>query len=520
MSSIFTFTNEPETDFSVTANVTAFQKALDAVSSQAGRTYGAIIDGAEVSAARTFASTSPADPSRVIGHFPDLDPAAAISALDAANRAFPTWSRVPASKRATLVSAVADRVRSRRHELSAWMVHEVGKSWAEADGEVAELVDLLEYYAQQMLLLDGPQNEKLASLANERTEFFYVPLGAGVVISPWNFPLALTFGMAGAAIVAGNTVVIKPASNSPASVHHVARMFAEVGFPPGVVNVVTGSGAVVGNALVDHPKTRFVAFTGSMEVGIKLHERAAKVQPGQIWIKRTLLELGGKNAVIVDREADLDAAADGVVASAFGFQGQKCSAGSRAIVDAEIYDEFIPRVLARVAKLRVGDPVDPEVTVGPLIDERACAGVLKYIDVGKREGTLLAGGERAEGPGYFIQPTVFGDVAPTARIAQEEIFGPVLACIKARDFDEALEIANGTIYGLTGAVFSRNAEKLARARRDFHVGNLYFNRKSTGALMGVHPFGGFNMSGTDSKAGGPDYLLHFLQGKSVGDRQR
>jgi 1-pyrroline-5-carboxylate dehydrogenase len=519
VSSTFVFTNEPETDFRVPANVAAFEKALSQVSSELGRTYGAIIDGDDVTSGRTFASVSPADPSRVIAHFPDLDEAAAVRAVDAANRAFPAWSRVPASKRVAIVSGVADRVRARRHELSAWMVHEVGKSWSEADGEVAELVDLLEYYAQQMLLLDGPQNDRLASLPDEKSEFIYVPLGAGVVISPWNFPLALTFGMAGAAIVAGNTVVIKPASNSPTAVYHVARMFREMGLPPGVLNLVTGGGAVVGNALVDHPKTRFIAFTGSMDVGVKLHERAAKLQPGQVWIKRTVLELGGKNAVIVDREADLDAAADGVVASAFGFQGQKCSAGSRAIIDASVYDEFMPRVLERVAKLQVGDPIDPGVTVGPLIDERACSSVLKYIEVGRSEGKLLAGGERVNGPGYLVQPTVFGDVAPNARIAQEEIFGPVLACIKARDFDEALEIANGTIYGLTGAVFSRNPEKLERARRDFHVGNLYFNRKSTGAMMGVHPFGGFNMSGTDSKAGGPDYLLHFLQGKSIGDRQ-
>jgi 1-pyrroline-5-carboxylate dehydrogenase len=389
VTSTLLFRNEPETDFHLPQEVAAFTQALSAVTSQLGRTYSAIIDGASVSSDRTFASISPADPNRVIGHFPDLEPEFAIRAIEAADRAFAVWSRFPGAERVRIVSAAADRVRARRHELSAWMVHEVGKSWSEADGEVAELVDLLEYYGDQMLLLDGPQNERLASLPGETTEFFYVPLGPGVVISPWNFPLALTFGMASAAIVAGNTVVVKPASNSPTTVYQVARIFEEVGLPAGVLNLVTGRGSTIGNVLVDHPRTRFIAFTGSMEVGTKLHERAAKVHPGQIWIKRTVLELGGKNAVIVDREANLDAAADGVVASAFGFQGQKCSARSRAIVDEAIYDEFIPRVLQRVAALRVSDPVDPEVNVGPVIDERACKSVLDYIEIGKSEGTLV-----------------------------------------------------------------------------------------------------------------------------------
>jgi 1-pyrroline-5-carboxylate dehydrogenase len=514
----FIFQNEPETDFTAASNAGAFRAALRDVESRFGRTYGAIVDGKELTDTRTLASTRPADPQTVIGRFPDLDAPAATRALEAAVRAFPEWSRVPAAERVRILWAVADGVRRRRHEFSAWMVHEVGKSWTEADGEVAEVIDLLEYYAQQMLLLDGPQNGRLASMSNERTEFFYVPLGAGVVISPWNFPLALTFGMAGAAIVAGNTVVIKPASNSPTVVYHLAKIFGEVGLPPGVLNVVTGSGSVVGNALVDHPRTRFIAFTGSMEVGLQLHERAAKVHPGQIWIKRTVLELGGKNAVIVDRDADLDAAAEGVVASAFGFQGQKCSAGSRAIIDEAVYDEVMRRILARAARLRVGDPIEQDVVVGPVIDDRACDAILRYIEIGKGQATLLLGGKRAGGPGNFVEPTIFGDVDPQSALAQEEIFGPVLSCIRARNFDHALEIANGTKYGLTGAVFSRDRDKLTRARHEFHVGNLYFNRKSTGALMGVHPFGGFNLSGTDSKAGGPDYLLLFLQGKSVGDR--
>ncbi len=516
------FQNEPETDFSVKANADAFRAALAQVRSELGRTYPLIVDGEEVAAGAgepaDLVSVSPVDPDLVIGRFPSAGADTAVRALEAAERAFPPWSRVPAPQRADYLTRAAAEIRRQRHRLSAWMVYEVGKSWAEADGEVAETVDLLEYYARQMVELDGVHTEKLGTLPDEKTEFFYIPLGAGVVISPWNFPLALTFGMASAAIVAGNTVVVKPASNTPTSVYHCARIFRELGLPRGVLNVVTGSGDVVGTPLVEHPRTRFVAFTGSMAVGVGLHERAAKLRPGQMWLKRTVLELGGKNAVIVDSEADLDAAVEGVVASAFGFQGQKCSAGSRAVIDAAVYDEFMSRLVARARELRVGDPVDPDVSVGPVIDARAYRDIGKYLDIGRGEGTLLLGGAPRESPGYFIPPTIFGDVDPHATIAQEEIFGPVLTCIKAKDFDESLAIANDTRYGLTGAVFSRNRGKLERARREFHVGNLYFNRKSTGALMGVHPFGGFKLSGTDSKAGGPDYLLHFLQAKTVGER--
>jgi 1-pyrroline-5-carboxylate dehydrogenase len=513
-----TFQNEPTTDFSAASNRAAFQRALSGVCSQLGERYPMFIDGAPLTAEKRFDSTSPADPDLVIGSFPSADTTTALQALEAADRAFPSWSRVPARDRAGFLFAAAAQVRKRRHELSSWMVYEVGKSWDEADGEVAECVDLMEYYGQQALLLSGSRTQDLGKLSDETTDFFYVPLGAGVIISPWNFPMALTFGMAAAAVVAGNTVVVKPASTSPVSVYQFFRIFQELGLPKGVMNLVTGSGSAVGDPLVDHPRTRFVAFTGSMEVGIRIHERAAKVQPGQIWIKRTVLEMGGKNAVIVDSDADLDLAADSVVAAAFSFQGQKCSAGSRAIIDRSIYEEFVPKVVERAAKLTVGDPVDPAMQVGPVIDRNAFKTISRYIETGKREGDLLLGGEPWGTKGYFIRPTVFGNVARTAAIAQEEIFGPVLACIQADDFDDALAIANGTRFGLTGAVISRNRMKLERARAEFHTGNLYFNRKCTGALMGVHPFGGFNMSGTDSKAGGPDYLLHFLQGKAVGDR--
>jgi 1-pyrroline-5-carboxylate dehydrogenase len=506
-------------DFTCPENAAAFRGALDAVKSRLGAEYSMLIGGKPVGGASRFWSVSPADPNVRIGSFPCGDAATAAAAINAAEEAFPSWSRVPAAERANYLVALAGQIRRRRLELCAWLVYEVGKSWAEADGEVAECVDLIEYYALQMLEFAGSQASRLGRLADESTDFFYIPLGAGVIISPWNFPLALSFGPACAAIVAGNTVVLKPASTTPTAVTIFAQMFADLGLPPGVLNVVTGGGGVVGNALVDHPRTRFIGFTGSMEVGIGINERAAKVHPGQIWLKRVVLEMGGKNAVIVDSEADLDAAAEGAALAGFGFQGQKCSAGSRVIIDQSVYDEFMPKFLARAREFKVGDPVlDPGITVGPVIDANAHANICRYLEIGKKEGELLLGGAPGEGPGYFIQPTIFGNVSPEATIAQEEIFGPVVTCIKAQDFDHSLAIANGTRFGLTGAVFSRNRAKLERARYEFHTGNLYFNRKCTGAMMGVHPFGGFNMSGTDSKAGGPDYLLLFLQGKAIGDR--
>jgi 1-pyrroline-5-carboxylate dehydrogenase len=513
------FQNEPTFDFGNPATVAAFQSALDAVRGKLGAEYPMWIGGKAQTASKTFASTSPADPATVIGVFPSGDASTAAEAIGAATAAFPAWKKVPPEERANYLFALAGSIRKRRMELCAWLVWEVGKSWDEADGEVAECVDLVEYYALQMLEYAGTQTARLGRLPNESSDFFYIPLGAGVIISPWNFPLALSFGPACGAIVAGNTVVLKPASNTPTAVSIFAQMIRETGFPDGVFNLVTGSGAALGNALVDDPRTRFVGFTGSMEVGIAIHERAAKVHPGQIWLKRVVLEMGGKNAVIVDSEADIDAAAEGAAFAGFSFQGQKCSAGSRVIIDESVYDEFMEKYLKHVSVLKVGDPVtDVNINVGPVIDASAHRTVLKYLEIGKNEATLLTGGSAAGDKGYFVQPTVFGNVSPTATIAQEEIFGPVTACIKAKDFTHALEIANSTKFGLTGAVFSRNRQKLEIARHEFHTGNLYFNRKCTGAMMGVHPFGGFNMSGTDSKAGGPDYLLLFLQGKSIGDR--
>ena len=396
------------------------------------------------------------------------------------------------------------------------MVYEVGKPWDEADGEAAEAVDLMEWYARQALEL--PSRDRMSPWPGEITQFRYVPLGVGAVISPWNFPLALATGMTTAAVVAGNCVILKPAETASTTAAWLVDIFGELGLPPGVLNLLSGRGEVVGEALVDHPQIRFVAFTGSREVGVRIYERAARVHPGQRWLKRVQLEMGGKNAVVVDETADLDLAAREIASSAFGFQGQKCSAGSRAVIAEPIYDELVSLVLAQVRQIKAGDPVDPEVNLGPVIDGDAEEKILDYIQIGRGEGELLLGGSRGPGDGHFIEPTVFGGVAPGARIAQEEIFGPVLAVIRARDFEEGIRIANGTDYGLTGSYFSRDPARIAYAKDRLHVGNLYVNRRSTGAYMGVHPFGGFNMSGTDTKAGGPDYLLFYLQGQSVAEQ--
>jgi len=514
------FRNEPETDFSGSAAQADFRAALDRVRGQLGRRYPLVIGGHAVSHPETFDSINPAHPDQIVGTHVTATPEDVNAAVEAAERAFPAWSATPARERAELLFRAAALIRKRRHDLSALMVYEVGKSWAEADGESAEAVDLMEWYARQMLRLDEPQ--QLTPLAGEETAFFYVPLGVGAVISPWNFPLALTTGMMTAAIVAGNTVVVKPASVSATTVAWLVDLLLEVGrelgLPDGVINYLTGPGGRIGDALVDHPRIRFIAFTGSREVGIRINERGARVQPGQVWLKRIQLEMGGKNGVVVDETAHLEAAAEGIVAGAFSFQGQKCSAGSRAILVDQVYEPVLQQLVERTRALQVGDTTDPDNTVGPVVDANAERKILEYIELGKAEGELMLGGDKLGDEGYFIAPTIFADVRPQARIAQEEIFGPVLSVIRARDFEEALQIANGTEYGLTGSLYSRDAQRLGRARREFHVGNLYFNRKSTGALMGVHPFGGFNMSGTDSKAGGPDYLLFFLQGKSLGSR--
>ncbi len=511
------FKNEPFTDFKNAENARQMRSALELVAGQLGREYDLVIGGERVKTAEKIRSLNPARPAQVIGVHQKAGAGQAEQAMQAALRAFESWSRASVTDRVSLLLGAANLIRRRKFEFCAWLTYEVGKNWAEADADVGETIDFLEFYSREAIRLASATPS--IQYPGERDELLYVPLGVGAVIPPWNFPFAIMAGMTAASIVTGNTVVLKPSSDSPTIAAKFVEVLEEVGMPGGVVNFCPGSGATFGNAIVEHPKTRFIAFTGSKAVGLDIHERAAKTRPGQIWIKRTILEMGGKDSIVVCADADLDAAVEGVVASAFGFSGQKCSACSRAIVEAPVYDIFVERVRERVAKFTVGDPTANPYQ-GPVINKAALDSILEYIEIGKKEGRVVAGGnaiDTKEG-GYFVEPTVIADVAPNARVAQEEIFGPVLAIIKVENFEDGLKVANNTEYGLTGSLYTSDRGRINQARTEFHVGNLYFNRKCTGAMVGAHPFGGFNMSGTDSKAGGPDYLYLFTQAKSVGEK--
>jgi len=510
------FKNEPYTDFSVAEKRRAMQEALAQVRAEFACEYDLIIAGRRMKSAEKLISRNPSAPDEIVGVHQRATPEQARQAIESAFRHFPTWSRTPAEQRARMLLKAASIIRRRKMEFNAWLIFEAGKTWPEAEADVSEAIDFCEYYAREMLRLAGPH--PMVQFTGERDELLYLPLGVGVIIAPWNFPLAILVGMTTAALVTGNTVVIKPSSDTPTIAAKFAEVLEEAGFPEGSFSLITGSGAAIGDLLVEHPRTRFVCFTGSKQVGLRINELAARTPPGQIWIKRVIAEMGGKDAIIVDREADLERAVEGVLVSAYGYQGQKCSACSRAIVDEAIYDQFLARLKARAESIKVGPAEDPDNYLGPVINESAMRSILGYIEIGKQEGRLVSGGGRAGSPGYFLQPTIFAEVGPKARIFQEEIFGPVLAVTRARDFDEALALANDSEYGLTGSVYTTNREKIRRAREEFFVGNLYINRKCTGAMVGCHPFGGFNMSGTDSKAGGPDYLLLFLQAKAIGEK--
>jgi 1-pyrroline-5-carboxylate dehydrogenase len=515
MASISPFSNEPVLDFRREENAAAMRAAIAKVRHELGREYDLVIGRQRVRTAEKIASINPARPAEIVGIHQKAGRDQVQPAMQAALQAFESWKNASAAERAGLVFRTAAILRQRKLEFNAWLILEAGKNWDEAEADTCEAIDFCELYARSALKLD--QAEPVVQLPGERDFLRYIPLGVGAVISPWNFPLAIMCGMTVAAVVCGNTVVLKPSSDAPTIAAKFFEAMEEAGLPAGVVNFCPGSGATFGNGLVEHPKTRFIAFTGSRDVGLDINVRAAQPQPRQVWIKRTILEMGGKDSIIVDADANLDSAVEGVAASAFGFQGQKCSACSRAIVDAKIYDEFLQKLTARVAKISIGDPSE-NAPAGPVINEGAMKSILGYIEIGKQEGRVVAGGKRADGAGYAIEPTVIADVAPTARLAQEEIFGPVLAVIKSNGFEDALEIANNTQYGLTGAIYTSSPEKIERAKRDFYVGNLYVNRKCTGAIVGAHPFGGFNMSGTDSKAGGADYLYLFTQAKSIGQK--
>lgn len=511
------FSNEPFVDFGKEENARAMRDALLRISDQLGWEYDLVIGGKRMRTAAKIRSLNPANPSQVVGVHQKADAEHADIAVQSALAAFEGWRIAPVEERVSLLLRTAELLRDRKLDFCAWLTYEVGKNWGEADADVGEAIDFLEFYAREALRLAAVMPP--IQYPGERGELLYIPLGVGAVIPPWNFPLAILVGMTAAAVVAGNTVILKPSSDSPTIAALFFSLLEEAGMPAGVVNFCPGSGATFGNAIVEHPRTRFISFTGSKEVGLEIHGRAAQNRPGQIWIKRTILEMGGKDSILVEEDCDLDAAVTGVLQSAFGFSGQKCSACSRAIVNEQVYDIFVGRLRERAKQLQVGDPV-LNASMGPVVNQAAYESMLRYIEVGKQEGRLVAGGRAVQSPtnGYYIEPTIFSDVASNARLAQEEIFGPILTVIKSNNFEHALEIANNTEYGLTGSIYSQSREKLARCRRDFHVGNLYFNRKSTGAMVGAHPFGGFNMSGTDSKAGGPDYLYLFTQAKSVAEK--
>jgi 1-pyrroline-5-carboxylate dehydrogenase len=510
------FRNEAYSDFSAAGPREEYEQALETVASKLGGHVPLIIGGRPVATDDRIVSVDPARPDVVVGTTGSASQAEAQLAIGAAKAAFKDWSRRPAGERAEMVHRIGDLMAERKLELSAWMTFEAGKNWAEAEADVAEAIDFCRFYAHQALSLAEPL--PVLGYPGESNESFLVPMGVGVVIPPWNFPLAILVGMAAGPVAVGNTVVLKPASNTPLLGAHFMDIVAEAGLPDGVINFLPGPGSEVGDFLVDHPDTRFVNFTGSKEVGLRISQRAAAVHPGQRWIKRTYVEMGGKDGLIVDETADLEMAADAIVASAYGYQGQKCSACSRVIAVTSIHDDLLDRVVAKAAALEVG-PGAENLPVGPIISSSQKRAILEEIDRGRGAAKLVLGGEAIDRDGgYYIEPTIFTGVQPNARLAQHEIFGPVLSVIRVADFEEGLDVANGTEYGLTGGLCSSDPARIDRARREFQVGNLYINRKITGALVGVQPFGGFKMSGSNSKAGGPDYLRLFTEMKTVAQK--
>ncbi|RST61591.1 L-glutamate gamma-semialdehyde dehydrogenase [Siminovitchia terrae] len=512
---MITYKHEPFTDFSKEENKQAFKAGHDLVENYLGMEYPLVIGGKKITTDERIISINPANKEEIVGKVSKANRELAQQAMDSAFSAFQSWKKVKPEVRADVLFKAAAIIRRRKHEFSALLVKEAGKPWNEADADTAEGIDFLEYYGRQMLELKS--GKRVESRPGEYNRYDYIPLGVGVIISPWNFAFAIMAGTTVAAIVSGNAVLLKPASTTPVVAAKFVEVMEEAGLPKGVLNYIPGNGSEVGDFLVDHPKTRFISFTGSREVGTRIYERAAIVNEGQIWLKRVIAEMGGKDTIVVDKEADLELAAQSIVSSAFGFSGQKCSACSRAVIVEDVYEEVLNRAVELTKELTIGDPSDPNNFMGPVNDQNAFDKIMKYIEIGKSEGELMIGGEGDDSKGYFIRPTIFSGLDPKARIMQEEIFGPVVAFAKAKNFDEALEIANNTEYGLTGAVISNNRLHLEQAREDFHVGNLYFNRGCTGAIVGYQPFGGFNMSGTDSKAGGPDYLLLHMQAKTTSE---
>ena len=506
------FNNESLADLSIPEVRDAFTDAVTEIKKKLGRTYPLFIGGKEITTNTTVDSVNPARPDEIVGRVCQAGKKEIVDAISAAQDAFQTWRDTPARERATYLIDAAKTARKRIYELVAWQVLEAGKQWNQAYNDVAEAIDFLEYYAREMVYLASPRY--LGHAPGEINEYFYQPKGVAVVIAPWNFPLAISCGMCAAAIVTGNCVLYKPSNQTPVIGYTLLQILQEANLPPGVFNFTPGSGAVIGDFLIDHPQVSLIAFTGSMEVGLRIIQRAGHTPENQPSVKKVIAEMGGKNAIIIDDDADLDEAIPNVIDSAFAYQGQKCSACSRVIVLDTVYDRFIDRLMDAVRSVKIGPAEDPANFMGPVIDRSAQKSILQYIELAGQEGTILYCSDVPD-DGYYVPITIVSGITPEDRLAQEEIFGPVLAVMRAKDFDQALDWANCTRFALTGAVFSRSPEHLQRCRKEFRVGNLYFNRGSTGALVERQPFGGFKMSGIGSKAGGPDYLLQFMDPRTV-----
>jgi RHH-type proline utilization regulon transcriptional repressor/proline dehydrogenase/delta 1-pyrroline-5-carboxylate dehydrogenase len=505
---------EPITDFSREESRRAMRSALEQVAGQLGRTHPLVIDNRPATTQALLDSVNPSHKRQIVGRFGRATPDHANQAIAAAVRAFPVWRDTPVERRAQYLLDAANVLRRRRFELAAWEVYECAKQWREADADIVEAIDFCEFYAHEMKRLARPRHR---DVPGEENSYLYEPRGVCIVIAPWNFPLAILCGMTTAALVTGNTVIMKPAEQSSIIAAKLMEVFLEVGLPPGVLHYLPGLGEEVGPVLVNHRETAVIAFTGSLAVGLLINRQAAEMQPDQLHIKRVIAEMGGKNAVIVDEDADMDEAVTGVVDSAFGYQGQKCSACSRVIIERSKYDSFLERLVEATRSLAAGPAEDPGAFVGPVIDEEAFRRLQEAIARGKSESRLAFAGDVGQlaDEGYYVAPHVFADVKPGSFLAQQELFGPILAAMPANNLDQALEIANGVPYALTGGLFSRSPAHIARVRREFRVGNLYINRKITGAIVDRQPFGGFKLSGIGSKAGGPDYLLQFVVPRTI-----
>lgn len=509
------YSHEPATDFSIVDNKNAFEMSLRYVENNLGKEFPLVIGGEKIFTDEKLVSINPAQKDQVIGFVSKATPFHIDKAMKEAQKAFETWKTWEPRARAELLLSASAIIRRRKHEFSALMVYESGKPWNEADGDTNEAIEFIEYYARSMMEL--AEGKPVLSRKGEHNKYMYMPMGPGVTISPWNFPFAIATGTTVAPIVAGNTVLLKPAESTPLIAYKLIEVLEEAGLPKGVVNFVPGDPLEIGDYLVDHPQAHFITFTGSRDTGARIYNRASVVQEGQTFLKRTIAEMGGKDTIIVDDSADVELAANAIVNSAFGFSGQKCSACSRAIVHKDIYDQVLNRSIELTKELRVGDPVNYKTYIGPIINQKQFDKINKYIDIGKGEGELKIGGNTDNSVGYFVEPTIFSNLDPEARIMQEEIFGPVLAFTKANNFEEMIQIANNTEYGLTGSVITRNRIHWEQARVEFNVGNLYLNRGCTAAIVGYQPFGGFKMSGTNAKTGSPDYLLNFLEQKAVSE---